>query len=80
MEDCVSDKCNPSVIVDLKCDSQRHISYTVSKKQKQTVNKGKNTVHLFMEGAMPDPLHEFEPKIPDNDNGQNCFKPLLLSQ
>ena len=59
MEDCVSDKCYPSAIVDLKGVSKRHINNTVSvKKQKQTVNKGKNTVNLFTEGAMPDPLHE----------------------
>ena len=31
VEDCFSDKCNPSVIVDLKGDIQRHISNTVSK-------------------------------------------------
>ena len=32
VEDCVSDKCNPSVIVDLKGDSQRHTSNTVNVK------------------------------------------------
>ena len=34
MEDCVSDKYDPSVIVDLKDDSQRHISNTVSVKNR----------------------------------------------
>ena len=52
VEDCISDKCNPSVIVDLKGDSQRHTSNTVNvKKQKQMVNKGKNKVHLFTQWA-----------------------------
>ena len=34
VEDCVSDKYDPSVIVDLKGDSQRHISNTVSVKNR----------------------------------------------
>ena len=52
VEDCVSDKCNASVIVDLKGDRQCHISNTVNvKKQKQIVNKGKNVVHLFTGGG-----------------------------
>ena len=67
-----------SVIVHFKGNSQRHISNTVSvKKQKLTVNKGKN-IHLFMEGDLPDLLHEFEPII--INNSQNCFKPLLSSE
>ena len=48
-------------------------------KQKQIVNKGKNTVHLFTEGTLPDLLQESEPKILDNNN-QNCLKPLLTSE
>ena len=52
VEDCVSAKCNASVILDLKGDRQRHTSNTVNvKKQKHTVNKGKNVVHLFTGGA-----------------------------
>ena len=76
MEDCVSDAYNASVIVDLKGDRQCHTSNTVNvKNQKQTVNKGKNVVHLFTGGAMPDPLHESELK--NSDNGDlNCFKPI----
>ena len=55
MEDGVSDKCNPSVRVTVTVNITSVILY---QKQKQTVNKGKNTVNLFTEGAMPDPLHE----------------------
>ena len=36
VEDCVSDKCNPSVIVDLKGDGQRHTSNTVNVKKSET--------------------------------------------
>ena len=52
---------NSSVVVDLKGDRQRHTSNTVNvKKQQQTVNKGKNLVHLFAGGAMPELLHKSE--------------------
>ena len=74
MEDCVSDKCNPRVIVDLKGDRRRHTSNTVKvKKQKQTVNKGKNIVHLFTEGAMSDSPHESESEKANNGDQNYCI-------
>ena len=75
VEDCITDKCNSSVVVDLKSDRQCHTSNTVNvKKQKRTVNKGKNVVHLFTGGAMPELLHESESKHMNVDN-LNRHKP-----
>ena len=33
VEDCITDKCNSSVVVDLKSDRQRHTSNTVNVKK-----------------------------------------------
>ena len=61
-------------MIDLKGDSQRYISNTVNvKNRKQIVNKGKNTVYLFTEGALLAQLHDSEQKYPDI-NSQSCFK------
>ena len=74
VEDCIVDKRDSSAVVDVKGDRQRHTSKTVNvKKQKRTVNKGKNVVHLFTEGAMPELLHEYGSNSTNTDY-LNCHE------
>ena len=81
VEDCIVDKCNSSAVVDVKGDRQCHTSKTVNvKKQKRTVNKGKNVVHLFTEGAMLELLHEYEPNNTDTDYLNRHKTPTTVDQ